>query len=176
MRTLVRLRRCLFEAMLADLHRPHAVAAERVGFLYGPLAVLSGELTLVLPTRYAPVPDEEYLDDSSVGARIDTSAMRRAMQHTLSTGACCFHVHQHDHDGVPHPSGIDRRTIERFAPSLQVVAASARHGGLVLSETAATAIVWSPTAQRLEHARVSIVGTPLWLGAEEGEARHERVA
>jgi len=172
----MRLRRSLVETVLADLRRPHAFAAERVGFLYGPLVVLPRRCTLVFPTHYDPVLDDEYVDDPSVGARIDTRAMRRAMQRTLSTGACCFHVHLHDHKGVPSPSRVDWNLFHRFAPPLQVVATDARHGGLILSQDVAAALVWSPRMKRLEHARVSIVGAPLWLGADEEEVRHERVA
>lgn len=172
MTILLRLRRDLFDAVHADLHRPHRFADERVGFLYGPIALLSARCALVLPTRYEPVPDEDYLDDPTVGACINTDAMRRAVRTTHASGACCFHVHVHDHNGAPYPSGVDQALVRRFMPALHAVAPAARHGGIVLSRDAATTIVWSHTTQQLEHARVSIVGAPMWIGAGERDGTH----
>lgn len=167
MSALVRLRRGLFEEVTMDLRRPHAFAYERVGFLYGPIARLSEARILILPARYEPVPDDEYVDDHRVGACINRSALHRALQRVLATGDCCLHVHMHAHRGVPGPSPVDRDMLRNFAPSLQAVGATALHGGLILSEDRATALLWSPEHERLEGGRVNIIGTPTWISPVE---------
>ena len=70
----IRLLRSLYDAMLADLQRPHVFAFERVGFLYGRLANAHAD-PLVLMTGYVSLADDRYVDDPRVGARIDSQAM-----------------------------------------------------------------------------------------------------
>lgn len=164
--TLLRLRRGLFDAMREDLRRPHDHAAERVGFIYGPVAWLGDARALILPAAYEPVADDAYVDDPGVGARIDRGALRRAMQRVLSTGEACFHVHLHAHRGTPGFSAVDADMLRGFVPPLQVVGPAARHGGLVLSENAAAATSWCPARRALTPVRVAIVGSPLWLGVD----------
>lgn len=166
MTVLVRLRRGLFEAIHQDLRVGHPFAYERVGFVYGPFVRLSAELTLVLPAHYVPVPDDEYIRDPSVGARINRDALRGALQRVLTTGDCCLHVHAHAGSGTPRFSSVDDDMLIRFSPALQAVGTGARHGGLVLSNDGAAATFWSPLEHRLEGGRVTIVGAPIWLGTE----------
>ena len=47
MTTKVRITRKLLDAVRADLSRPHPFAAERVGFLYGPL-VCAGSCSVLI--------------------------------------------------------------------------------------------------------------------------------
>ena len=68
--------------------RPHPHAAERVAFMYGRLAVMTEPLILI--TRYVPVPDQQYVIDPYVGARINGDAIRAAMQGCLDTGDGVF--------------------------------------------------------------------------------------
>ena len=86
MTTGVRLTRPLFEHMLGDLRRPHEHANERVGFVSAKLGNASGEHQLVLLVDYQPVADKYYIRDPHSGARINSAAIREAMQHVLDTG------------------------------------------------------------------------------------------
>ena len=85
----IHLPRGLYQGVLADLRRPHAHAAERIGFLYGRLAPGG---PLVVMTRYLPVLDDQYVVDDTVGARINGDAIRAAMQGVLDTGDGVFHT------------------------------------------------------------------------------------
>src|SRR5690349_14497242 len=90
----------LYDDMVQDLRRPHPFAAERVGFVFGRTASLSDGGRLVLLTRYHPIPDEHYIDDPAVGARIGPEAITWATQavyygRTAKEGI--FHLHLHGH-------------------------------------------------------------------------------
>ena len=87
----VRLLRRLRDEIAADLHRRHAFAAERVGFVLARWS-RAGDHLLVLPYEYLPVADAHYIDDPSVGFRIDERAIRAALQATLDAQAACLHV------------------------------------------------------------------------------------
>ena len=162
MKCILRLRRSLFDEILSDLRRPHAHAFERVGFLYGRLA-RAGSLVIMVPFEYTPVPDEQYVDDRTVGAMIDADALFDAHQRARSTGQCCLHVHAHgDTDGTWF-SRTDVSTLDRIGPSLQRMAKSAAHGGLVLTNTMGACLMWLPEETKPVRSAVSIVGFPLTL-------------
>jgi hypothetical protein len=169
MKTLIRLRRALFDAMRADLHRSHRFAYERVGFLYGKMETLSQGTVLILPTEYLPVRDDDYVNDPSVGARINRTSIFGAIEKVLATGQCGLHVHCHEHSGQPGFSATDVAMLRGFSPALHGVQPQTRHGGLVLSHDGAAALVWDCEQAALVTARVSIVGAPLWLGRQKTE-------
>lgn len=163
----IRLTRMLHEEMLTDLRRPHAHAGERVGFLYGRLAATS-EPTILM-TRYTPVPDEQYIDDPRVGARINGDAIRAAMQGVLDSGDGVFHTHLHEWPGRPGFSRTDAKELPKLVPAFQAVGRSQASGLFLLSPDSAIADVWLPGTQRpLRVLRISIIGCPLqFLGVEE---------
>jgi hypothetical protein len=158
----IRLTRKLHEEMLSDLRRPHAHAAERVGFLYGRLAATTGPL--ILMTRYSPVPDEQYMFDPGVGARINGDAIRAAMQGVLDSGDGVFHTHLHEWPGQPGFSLTDNHELPKLVPAFQAVGRTQASGLFLLSPDSAIADVWLPGAPRPERAsRISIVGFPLQI-------------
>lgn len=159
MRAAVRLRRDLFDQMRADFARPHRFAFERVGFLFGKLAH-AGDLAIVLPYDYAPVADEHYLRDRRVGALIGPDAIFDAHQRARATGLCCLHVHSHGGRGRTWFSDVDLETLNEIGPSLLRMAKQSAHGGLVLTDTAAEALIWLPGQPESIRAAVSIVGFP----------------
>lgn len=153
----IQLPRDLYHRVLADLRRPHAHAAERIGFLYGRLA--SGKVPLVVMTRYAPVPDEQYVVDNTVGARINGNAIRAAMQGVLDTGDGVFHTHLHERRGTPSFSPTDNEELPKLIPAFRAVGPTQATGLFLLSPDSAVADVWLPGAQGPERAaRISIVG------------------
>ncbi|HEX8670748.1 MAG TPA: ThiF family adenylyltransferase [Longimicrobium sp.] len=165
----LRIPRALFEAIKGDLAAPHAHAGERVGFIsVGTKRLERGEW-LICAQEYHPLADGRYIVDSKVGARIDGEAIREAMQRVLDTGRGGFHVHLHEHRGVPAFSRTDRAHQPRLVDALANVDARVPHGMLVLSEDAAHAWVRLPGAPELvAPALVSIVGDPLTLIWPEG--------
>src|SRR5581483_7393114 len=75
----------LMTEVRADLARPHPFAYERVGFISIRAAALADGL-LLLADSYFPVPDEEYIDDPSVGAMLGQEAIRKALDLALLQG------------------------------------------------------------------------------------------
>jgi hypothetical protein len=153
----VRLPRALYHEVLVDLRRPHAHAAERVGFLYGRLT--SGEVPRVVMTRYVPVPDEQYVVDDTVGARINGDAIRAAMQGVLDMGDGVFHTHLHERRGTPTFSRTDNEELPKLIPAFRAVGPTQATGLFLLSPDSAIADIWLPGARGPERAaRISIVG------------------
>ena len=169
MNVTVRMRRRLYEEVRADLSRPHPFASERVGFLFGRLGYADETDRLVLLAGYSPLEDDRYIDDPRSGARIDSQAIRGAMQGVLDRGEGVFHVHMHDFAGKPHFSRMDRAELPRLIPSFQAVGPSFAHGLFLLSEDECAAEVWLPGSDKAVAAgRISIVGYPTRL-IEGGE-------
>lgn len=162
MSALVRLRRDLFEHMVADLCRPHPFALERVGFLYGKLA-RALDLRIVIPFEYVPVPDEQYLDEPDAAATINADALFDAHQRARRTQDCCLHVHMHPGEGPTWFGTTDLRTLRRIGPSLQRMANGAAHGGLVLTGSTASTLLCLPGETEPSRGHVSIVGFPTSL-------------
>jgi len=147
---------------VADLRRRHAFAYERVGFFLAKIGNRGGKHLQVFLTDYIPVPDECYLEDSGVGARIDSAAIRMAMQRVLDTGNGVFHVHLHDWNGKPGFSWTDRCEIPPIVESCRRLAVTAAHGMLVLSNDKADCLVWKPSnSEPVVPDRISVVGHPL---------------
>jgi hypothetical protein len=160
----IRLPRSLYDAMQADLRRPHPFAAERVGFLYGRLANAQTGHPLVLMTAYFPLGDERYLPDPTVGARIDSASIRSAMQGAIDRGEGVFHTHLHAWPGRPAFGLTDLAELPRLVASFQTVGRSQAHGLFLLSDDEAYADVWLPGQKTPTGAsRIHIVGFPMSL-------------
>ena len=137
----MRLPGSLYQSMLADLKRPHKFAYERVGFLYARTTVLSDQARIITFTGYDPVNDTDYIEDDSVGARIGSTAIRRAMQRVLDGDCSGFHVHLHNHHGQPWPSGDDKEGLPGIVESFANVKPTQPHGILILSKDSFYALV-----------------------------------
>lgn len=163
----------LYEAVLTDLRRPHPYAAERVGFLYAYVDAPELDRYLVLVADYDPVPDDRYIKsaDPTVGAEIDTHAIRAAMQRSMDTGAGVLHVHLHGHAGRPQPSRVDMQNLPALMRPFCVVNPIAAHGFVIFSEDDAIAALRLPDDDRLHRdVDVAIVGYPLriWRSRRRG--------
>ncbi len=155
--------------MRADLERRHPFAAERVGFVFARMGNQGAGELQVLPTSYAPVPDANYIEDSEVGARIDSTAIRAAMQTVLGQQLGAFHVHMHDHRGQPRFSRVDLADYPALVRSFQNVAPGLAHGALLLSEDSCECLVWLPGGSRPSpRGRIIIVGNPMGVFPEAG--------
>lgn len=162
MRATLRLPRSLFNAMVTDLTRSHAVAYERVGFLQARFVRPTEGHALLLPYAFHPVDDEHYVD-SRAAACINATAIRSAMQRALDEQCAVLHVHLHEHAGAPGFSTVDLRTLRELTPSFHQVVEDVAHGGVVLSHDSARALVWMPGAERPVSPVTNVVGFPLSL-------------
>ena len=165
MKVTFKMTRALLGNVQADLRRRHAFAAERVGWLRCRVADSSTGL-LVLAHDYAPVEDGDYVDDPSVGARMSSAAIRKALQLALNTKAAMFHVHLHDHRGRTRFSRVDAAETAKFVPDFWHVRPDMPHGALVLGRDSASGLCWHPRQGVLAIAEFVIVGAPLVRLAE----------
>ena len=113
--TVLRIPDIYYKTMLSDLRASHPFASERVGFLSTNISSAGEHFKIITVTGYYPVDDSDYIDDPSVGAKINGAAIRRAMQRIISTGMGCLHVHLHDHIGRPGPSYTDLNSLPELS-------------------------------------------------------------
>ena len=157
----LRIPRPLRDSMLADLRRRHRFAAERVGFAKGAIGRGGGNDVLVLLNSYTPVPDEDYVDDPRVGARINSRAIQNAMQSVLDSGCSLFHVHMHLGLGKPRPSKIDLAELPKLIPSFCAAEPTAPHGFLILTADGAAGYAVAPGTNHLVAVpKISVIGYP----------------
>ena len=167
----IRLSRPLYESVMADLRRRHPFAWERVGFLFGRPASAGSGVELVLLHRYHSIPDEHYLRDKSVGARIGQDAISQAMQdvyHGKAHRDGVFHVHLHDGNGEPSMSKTDVSGLPPMMPGFRGVNKEATHGIIILSSDHGVAWVWRPRQNGGARAtRIVVAGAPMGIFEEE---------
>jgi hypothetical protein len=157
-----RIPRQIEQEMRDSLMRPHPFAAERVGFVFTKWSRSKRGGRIILVCGYEPVPDDDYINDPNVGARINSSAIRRAMQRALTTGEGALHVHVHDHDGPPGPSRTDRQELGPMMQSIRNASPHAVHGLLILSRDAAWIEALVPGCMPFQAIKnISVVGFPM---------------
>ncbi len=144
-----------------DLSRPHDFAFERVGFLFCRSSIGAQDSIISIAFTYLPVADEDYVSDSSVGARIGSRAIRKAMQTSMDFGAGAFHIHAHRGLGKPRPSAVDSHELPNLIGSLSNARPRLPHGSLILSDNHASGFCRVPSTQRIRPiARIVVVGYP----------------
>lgn len=144
-----------------DLSRPHAFAAERVGFLSCSAAHLHDGNLLLVGEQWHAVDDEDYVDEPRVGACIGPAAFRKVLQSAYREPASILHVHRHEHRGIPRFSPIDERSMREFVPGFFNACRSHPHGALVLSHDSAAGAMWiSPGTSPVELKRFELIGNP----------------
>lgn len=157
----IRIPKAIYKAMLEDLRQPHPFAFERVGFVSTRSKTLQSNIILITVTSYQPVDDENYIEDRTVGARINSSAIRKAMQTVLDNESGCFHVHLHDHAGMPFPSTTDKTGIPGVINSISNVS-SEPHGFLILSKDSLYAEIKIPgVTHYVRPNMISVIGYPM---------------
>jgi hypothetical protein len=168
--TLFRARSDLLQAVRTDLHRPHPFAAERVGFFLCRAGCLSGDGLVILAAGYHGVEDGDYIDDPRVGAMMGPAAIRKAMQCAYNGGAQdigLFHVHMHDHRGLPGFSRVDVTESMKFVPDFFNAVPAMPHGAIVLSHDRAVGLCWRKRAEKsVRIDGFASIGAPLrsWKG------------
>ena len=152
----------LLDEVRRDLDRPHPFAAERVSFITCKVGALASGGVVILAHAHHPVEDDDYLNDSTVGAMMGPGAIRKAIQFAYNENVSMFHVHMHDHLGTPWFSNIDLREAKKFVPDFWNVRPEMPHGALVLSMDSLAGLCWLPMARQMEKiSKFSIIGAPL---------------
>ncbi len=151
----------LLKSILDDLRRPHPFAEERMGFVASK-PTWSREGLLLVAHSFLPTPDEWYIEDPNFGCVFGPDAIRTAMQYCLDKKACMFHVHLHDHEGLPWFSRADLRESANFVPDFFNVRPEIPHGTLVLSDNRAAGLCWYPGRSKPRRIdKVTAVGFPM---------------
>lgn len=159
----------LLAAIHADLSRPHRFAFERVGFIRCRVGVI-GSGSIILAESYGPVADDDYLECDHMGALMGPAAIRKALQESYRSQAAMFHVHRHEHRGVPVFSPVDNRENAKLIPDFWKVASSKPHGAIVLSFDRCHGMVWdAKTRTTFPLRRITATGFPSCrLGEDHG--------
>lgn len=161
-RIVFRITRTIHQKMMEDLKRPHPHVFERVGFLFAKSKKINGKTILLTANNYEPVIDEDYIEDSNVGARINSHAIRSAMQRTLDDDCSCFHVHLHSHSNNPTPSDIDLASLPDVVLSFSNVNSKQYHGFLILSNNSFYCNIHKENSRKfIKPDLISLVGYPM---------------
>lgn len=159
-----RISRPLLQHIHTDLSRVHPFAAERVGFIACASGALAGGGLVLLGESYHPVADSHYVNDPNAGATIGSAAIRIALQIAYNQPVSMFHVHRHEHLGLPRFSRIDLRESRRFVPDFFKVRPERCHGVIVLSHDALSGLCWLPgKTEPSPISRLAVVGRPTSL-------------
>lgn len=157
----IRIERRVYEDVRKDLARPHKVAHERIGFLSASIGNQMGVQQIVLLHDYVPVPESFYIRDHLVGARINSDAIRLAMQRIMDSKKGLFHVHAHPGIGKPFFSRTDMNEQPKLLNDFRKVGKNFIHGLLLLSEDSCSSLALLPNGSTLEKVdSISIIGFP----------------
>ncbi len=152
----------LCEIIKTDLDRPHQHAFERVGFVTGKSKQIDSTTELICLSEYFPVADENYLKDDSVGARINSDAIREAMQLAMDNKCSIFHIHKHFGWGTPGFSTTDLKELPSIAQAMVNANPNSTHGVLLLSDDNANAVLrMNKHIGNITPSKITIVGHPL---------------
>ena len=159
-----KIQREFIDSIRRDLSRPHEFAYERVGFIGCKAGRLGNGAWIILAALYYSVADEDYVEDDSVGALIGSAAIRKMMQVAYDEPLSIFHVHMHEHRGIPRPSPVDIREMGELIPNFWHVRENLPHGAIVLSRDSLSGTIWDPSLQvKRPIDDITVVGTPMQL-------------
>lgn len=147
-----------------DLQRKHHHAYERAGFVFGTSVEVSPNCWIVYLNEYMSIDDDHYVEDSSVGARINSEAITRGMQHAFSQKKGLFHVHLHDFDysDLPGFSATDAEQLPPVARSGLNFVPDEIHGVLVIGTCALNGIAFIKGFKpAIKLSQISVVGYPV---------------
>jgi molybdopterin/thiamine biosynthesis adenylyltransferase len=160
--TVLRIPKHFKDMMMADLKRTHLFAAERVGFFSTTSTSAGSSFDIITVTGYNSVPDEDYIDDPSVGAKINSNAIRSVMQRIISTGHGAIHVHLHEHTGKPSPSFTDLDSLPNLAKSFLNANPKTACGYLIMSkDNFFCSLYQAGTSNIIPVAQMTVVGYPM---------------
>lgn len=154
--------RAIHDAMFSDLTRPHPFAYERVGFLLVKKGTISPDSFLLLAAEYQAIPDSFYIKDLNVGAKINSTAIRSAMELAMICRYGIIHTHLHHDEYSSLFSRTDESEFKKLIPSFHNIGGSSVHGAIVFSGNRYTgAILPKKHDKPVELSRITIVGYPI---------------
>lgn len=164
-----RIPKALYMAVVKDLTRQHSFASERIGFIATKHKVLETGSIIIFATSYYPIRDEFYIDDPSVGARINSDAIREAMQIIIDKNVGLFHVHLHSLSlFIPEFSSIDMQDNPKIVKSFGYTDDSQVHGMVVLGTNGLNSQIQLPGSGELVPATKNvIVGYPMIISTHK---------
>lgn len=162
MRASIKMTKSLCNEIRNDLLKPHPFAGERVGFLFVRQSKTDFDNFLLISTQYTSLPDNQYIYDSRVGAKINSTSIRNAMQRTMETNEGVLHIHMHDHIGEPGFSYVDKKELRMLIKSFQNANNKVAHGAMVFSHNEMFGIACLPGKnETIPFSKISTVGYPL---------------
>lgn len=160
----LRMTQAIHKEMRSDLCRSHPFAYERVGYIF----VRPAGDDVIVTTGYEPVPNEYYIKDKTVGARIDHRGIALAMKRADKNEEGILLAHIHINRGFPRFSRADVADHLNFLRSFRNAVPKMPHGFLLLSDDKMMVRVWPPGEEvYIDIFRYTIVGLPLfydWTG------------
>lgn len=160
----LRIPKSVYDNMMSDLSRQHDFAYERVGFAFATTTAVNTNTLIVTFNDYRPVKDSDYIEDESVGAKINSNAIRGSMQHCIDYHKGGFHVHIHNHMGRPIPSETDTIGLPGIVDSLMNVTDNQANGILILSKDSFYAVVKiNGYSHYVVPEVISVIGYPMQL-------------
>jgi hypothetical protein len=144
-----------------DLSRKHNYAYERVGFVLTRTHWIDDE-AIILAYDYKSVADDDYIEDREVGARINSSAIKQALEKAYYEKCGIFHVHSHSHLEKPLESCSDIAGIRPLIESISRIDKTQLFGYIIFSENSALCQIKSPNNKSfIESSVYSEVGYPM---------------
>ncbi len=165
MNPIAKISRPLLLAALADLERPHPFAGERLGFFSFRQSLDAAE-PLLICFEYHSIPDDQYVEDHSVGGRISGEAIQAAMGRAYNTGAGQLWVHTHGRDGMPGISPTDLESGPKVVQSCANAQPNALHAWGVISEQGICGQVRSRDGAFHPLLRLAVIGWPMVIPAQ----------
>ncbi len=162
---IIKLPSVLLNQIKKDLIRPHEFASERIGFINSKFKTFENGKTIILLNDYHVIDDDCYIDDSSVGARINSEAIRLGMQSIIINESGCFHVHYHEFSmELPEFSNTDFVDNPEIVNSFSNVDKNQAHGMIVIGNNGMNAQVKLPGFDKLVKVdRIIEIGYPFNL-------------
>jgi len=162
---IIRIPNTMLNLIKNDLRRPHDFAFERIGFIGSRHKVLSTGTTIIFMTDYFPVPDNQYINDPDVGARINSTAIRESLQRIIDHKIGVFHTHYHTFSAnSPEFSFTDMKDNPEIIKSFGYADKKQVHGMIVLGNSEMNALVKIPGESELRQVtRIIGVGYPMTI-------------
>jgi molybdopterin/thiamine biosynthesis adenylyltransferase len=158
----VKIPRSIFKKIHEDLDKKHSFAFERMGFIYSSYKKINRQTHLIILNEYTSVDDENYIKDKSVGGRVNSTAIRNAVNKNMRSHKGCFAVHKHLTNGIPSFSSTDLKELPPLPQTFNTIFPKEAHGLLLLSKSDIICLVWLPNLKKAFFAsKCVVVGNPM---------------
>lgn len=154
-----------------DLERPHEFASERVGFISASHIKLSSGKYIIFLKEYFLVPDEFYINDPLVGARINSSAIHDALQRIIDTKKGSFHVHLHSFQKQnPEFSKTDLKDNPEIVKAFSFAGRDQIHGMIIFGAKGFNALVKVPgDTELIQVSKITSIGYPMKISTPKNK-------